>query len=88
MTRSENQEAIDQLFDRLHREFGHMAPHIIRVLAECVGRCRLTFPDLQTLYRQERNQRIRNEFNGRNYEELAILYRLKVRQVRRILLKD
>jgi Mor family transcriptional regulator len=84
VTRHENGEVIRELFDRLHREFGRMAPQIIQVMVECVGGCRLTFPDLQDLYRQERNRRITNEFNGGNHEELAIKYRLKVRQIRRI----
>ncbi len=85
MTRHEHQEIIAQLFDRLHREFGRMAPQIIQVMVECVGGCRLTFPDLQDLYRAERNKRICHEFNGGNLEELALKYRLKPRQVRYIL---
>lgn len=84
MTRSDHQEAIAQLFDRLHNEFGRFAPQIIQIMAECVGGCRLTFPDLQDLYRSERNRRIRNEFRGNNIEELSILYRLRPRQIRNI----
>jgi Mor family transcriptional regulator len=57
-------------------------------MVETVGGLRLTFPDLQDLYRAERNRRIRNEFTGFNYEELAIKYRLKRLQVRRILTKS
>lgn len=85
MTRSGNQDAVEELFGRLQREFGNMAPLIIKVMAEMVGGLRLTFPDLQDIYRAERNRRIQNEFTGFNYEELAIKYRLKCRQVRRIL---
>jgi len=84
MTRSENAEVVGQLFDRLHGEFGRLAPQIIQVIAEVAGRTRVTFPGLEDLYRAERNKRIRNEFTGANYEELAIKYRLRVRQVRRI----
>lgn len=84
MTRADNQEAVAQLFDRLHGEFGRQAPVIIQVMAETVGGLRLTFPDLGTLYRTERNRRIRLEFHGNNLEELAIKYRLRKRQVRRI----
>lgn len=84
MTRSDNSEVVSQLFDRLGREFGRLAPQIIQVMVECVGGCRLTFPDLQDLYRQERNRRIRNEFTGGNWEELSIKYRLKIRHVRNI----
>ena len=84
MTRAENLEAVTHLFDRLHREFGRMAPQIIQVMVEVVGGCRLTFPDLQDLYRQERNRRIRAEFNGGNFDELGFKYRLHPKHVRRI----
>jgi len=87
VTRHENGEVIRELFDRLHREFGRLAPQIIKVMAESVGGVRLTFPDLQDLYRQERDRRIHLEFNGGNHEELAILYRLRPRQIRKILNK-
>jgi len=85
MTRSDNAEVVEQLFDRLHGEFGRLAPQIIRVITEMVGRTRVTFPGLDDLYRAERNKRIRREFTGSNYEELAIKYRLRVRQVRRVI---
>ena len=85
MTRSGNQEAVEELFGRLHREFGNMAPTIIKIMVETVGGLRLTFPDLQDLYRAERNRRLHNEFTGFNYEELAIKYRLRVRWVRKII---
>ena len=88
MTRSGNSELIQETFTRLHQEFGNMAPRIIQILVECAGGVRLTFPDLQDLYRQERNRRIRIEFTGFNYEELAIKYRLKCRQVRRIVIQE
>ena len=84
MTRSENQEVVRQLFDRLGREFGQLAPQIIQVMVEVAGGCRFTFPDLQDLYRQERNRRIRAEFTGGNYEELGFKYRLHPKHVRRI----
>ncbi|MGE0156724.1 MAG: Mor transcription activator family protein [Geobacter sp.] len=85
--RTENTEAIEQLFGRLQREFGNLAPLIIKVMVDSIGGLRITFPDLQDLYRQERNRLIRNEFTGFNHEELAIKYRLKARQVRRIIQK-
>jgi Mor family transcriptional regulator len=88
MTRGDHQEAISQLFNRLHREFGNLAPAIIQVMVETVGGCRLTFPDLQDLYRQERNRRIRAEFTGANFEELAFRYRLKKRQIRRVIMLE
>jgi Mor family transcriptional regulator len=81
----EHREVIRELFDRLREEFGHEAPRIIQILVEAVGGMQIRIPDLSYLYRQERNRRIRNEFNGRNHEELAIKYRLKIRWVRRII---
>ena len=85
MTRHQNAEIIQEVFSTLQHEFGNIAPRIIHVLAGCMGGVRLTFPDLQELYRQERNRRIRAEFNGVNYEELAIKYRLRIRHIRRII---
>jgi len=82
--RGENQEVIEELFSQLHGEFGSMAPQIINKLVQVLGGTRMTFPDLKYLYRKERDRRIRNEFNGRNYEELALRYGLKTRRVRDI----
>jgi Mor family transcriptional regulator len=84
MTRSDHTDVIAQLFERLHNEFGRLAPQIIQVMVEVVGGYRMTFPDFHDLYRAERNRRIRNEFNGGNHAELGIKYRLKPRQIRRI----
>lgn len=85
--RTENTDAIEELFERLQREFGNLAPLIVEVMIQSIGGLRLTFPDLQDLYRRERNRRIMLEFTGFNHEELAIKYRLKARQVRRIIQK-
>jgi Mor family transcriptional regulator len=84
VTRAENQEAVSQLFECLQRELGSLAPAVIKIMAECIGGHRLTFPDLQELYRQERNRRIRVEFTGFNLQELGFKYRLHPKQVRRI----
>lgn len=84
MSRTGNHEAIEELFACLQREFGNMTPLIIQTLVNCVGGIRLTFPDLQDLYRAERNKRIRKEFQGFNHEELGIKYRLHPKQIRRI----
>ncbi len=83
-SRTENSEAIDQLFERLHQEFGNLAPMIIRLMVESIGGMRITFPDLQDLYRQARNRQIKREFTGFNHVELGIKYKLKSRQIRRI----
>ena len=84
MTRAEHAKVVTELFSGLQSEFGNLAPQIIRVIVSIAGGCRITVPDLEDLYRAERNRRIRNEFTGGNLQELAIKYRLKVRQVRRI----
>jgi len=87
MPRGENKEVIADLFDRLHTEFGKLAPQIIQVMVASLGGSRVTFPDVEFLYRQERDRRIENEFTGVNYDELAIKYRLSTRHVRDILKK-
>ena len=83
--RARHHEAVSELFGRFEIEFGNLAPLIIRVLVECLGGMQVRVPDLDDLWRQERNRRIRNEFTGFNHEELAIKYRIKARQVRRII---
>lgn len=82
MTRA--QHGAVELFDGLQQRFGSNAGEIIKAIVEIAGGLQIRVPDLQFLYRQERNRRIRYEFTGFNYEELAIKYRLKCRQVRRI----
>lgn len=57
--------------------------------AELHPRGSLTFPSpamlRQSADRGDRNERIRREFDGRNYEALARRHGLSARQVRRIL---
>lgn len=77
-----------ELFDGLQQRFGNNAGEIIQAIVEICGGMQIRIPDLQYLYRQERNRRIRNEFTGFNYDELAIRYRLKCRQIRRIVCED
>ena len=84
MIRSVHHEAIEELFTCLQQEFGNLAPLIIKTLVNCVGGTRITFPNLQEMYRVERNRRIRQEFNGINYDELGFKYRLHPRNIRRI----
>ncbi len=64
------------------------SPRIINKMVSVLGGSRVTFPDLKYLYRQERDKRIRTEFNGVNYEELAIKYGIKTRWVREILARE
>lgn len=88
MTRDYNRQAIEEAFDMLRRNYGNLAPQIINDLVISFGGLRLTFPDLQDLYREERNRRIRCEFTGFNYAELGIKYRLHPRMIKKILVKS
>ena len=73
-------------FEEIRQELGEKVAHrTLSIIVMTVGGMRLSIPDLQDLWRQERNRRIRNEFTGFNYEELAIKYRLKRQQVRKII---
>ncbi len=85
--RGENQEILEELFNQLHIEFGSLAPRIIYRMVSVLGKTRITFPDLKYLYRQERDRRILQEFNGSNYDELCIKYGIKRRWLREILAK-
>ena len=79
------QDLITRIVERLHQEFGpKQTVYIIRALAEEIGGVRISFPDLDDLYRMERDQRITTEYNGANLHELAQRYRLHHTQVRRI----
>lgn len=85
MSRAENSEAIHGLFKRLCSDFGHSSGEaIIRVIIEEIGGMRVTLPTLKDIYRQERNKKICNLFNGANHQELAIVFNLTVGQIRRI----
>ena len=71
-------------------------PEEIQALAEMVGMDKLFetldrfegdtiyFPSKKTLLRETRDRLIREQFDGRNYRELARKNRMSVRQVRNI----
>lgn len=80
-----NSDAVVQLFGELHEKYDNTAPEIIEVIVRTLGGIRLTFPDIHFFNRLERNRRMRDEFDGRNYVDLAVKYRLQVRQARRII---
>jgi len=46
---------------------------IIRVIVEELGGMRITIPGFKDIYREERNRKICNLFNGANHKELAIM---------------
>ena len=84
--RSDNREALDQLFHRLRADFGHASGQaIIKTIIEELGGLRVSIPDLDDLYREERDNQIRAAFNGHNYEEISLRWNLSIRQVRYII---
>lgn len=87
MNRRENEERISRLFDELALKFGDKGTRAFRILVEHLGGMRLVFPT-KVFDRNERNEKIRQEFTGFNHVELADRYNLKARQIRRIVDKD
>lgn len=86
MPRGDNREALDEWFRELAANFGEApAMAIIKSLVATLGGRRITVPDREELQREERDRRIRARFNGRNYEEIALSFRLSIRQVRSII---
>jgi Mor family transcriptional regulator len=80
-----SKEALQRLFQRLQADFGQASGQaIIKTIIEECGGMRISLPDMQDLWREERDRRIRNKFTGANHEELAINFGLSVDQVRRI----
>lgn len=85
LSRAENSEAIQGLFRRLCSHFGDSSGQaIIRVIIEELGGMRVTIPSHKDIYREERNRKICNLFNGANHKELAIIFDLTVGQIRKI----
>ena len=82
---SETWEALTGLADRLRVSFGaETGAAVMRIVYEELGGLRITVPTITQLFVVERNQKIKRQFTGSNHEELAILWGLSVRQVRRI----
>jgi Mor family transcriptional regulator len=85
MSRNENKEAIEGLFNRLCNDFGQeYGMAIVKTIIEELGGLRVTVPSWKMLYRKERNALIRKRFNGFNHKELGIMFNLSETQVRRI----
>ena len=83
MNQRENKERISRLFDELTLKFGDKGTRSFKMLVEHLGGMRFVFPS-KTFDRNERNEKIRQEFTGYNHDELADRYGLKARQIRRI----
>jgi len=89
--KSDNHEAFQRWASRIMEEHGQDRGHLIlKSLIEECGGCRLRLPDLQDLYREERDRFIRAKFHGdpKQYDEFAVNFNLHVRQVRRIIHGD
>ena len=61
-----------------------IAAGVMTMIAMRHGGQQIRIPDPRDMYREERNRQIRIRFTGFNHGELAILFRLSVSQVRRI----
>jgi len=59
-------------------------PAYSKLIEICGGGPPLYIPRLAELERNQRNRRIQKDFNGRNYHELALKYKLTERSIRRI----
>ncbi|MCP4746960.1 MAG: hypothetical protein GY874_12610 [Desulfobacteraceae bacterium] len=84
--KAENRNALNRFGDRLIEELGfNFAVAVQRAMVEELGGLRITVPDMRQLFREKRNRRISNEFNGANLSELAQRFGLSPNHVRRII---
>ena len=61
-----------------------MCPHCFDILLDELGGTLQYFPTVESILRKKRDQQIRARFHGDNVNELAQLYDLTPRHVRRI----
>lgn len=77
-------EKLEKLYNRFIAEFGEEpAEKIFEILMSELGTDRITI-SLAYYQRKIRDQRIRAQFKGDNYEELGIVHDLSEQQIRRI----
>ena len=85
---TETCDALKDCADRMKYEFGpQLGIKIMRVLYEQLGGLRMTIPTIAEIDRHHRNQRIRTQFTGFNHCELAEIWGMSVRQIRRVVNK-
>ncbi len=84
MVKSVNRELLIHFARRIFTTYPEIAVGIMKIFYEELGGCRISIPTLKDLAIEERDQRIRNRFKGFNHQELADLFGLSVRQIRRI----
>jgi Mor family transcriptional regulator len=84
--KSDNRQMIEACFVRLQNELGPEAgPRAMRIFIEELGGFAVRVPSMRALEREARDARIRSEFNGANYDELALQHNLDVRRIRQII---
>ncbi|NOZ67996.1 MAG: hypothetical protein GXP46_01805 [Deferribacteres bacterium] len=78
--------ACNQLLAYLRKKLGEQTGDRIfnAIVVELGQGRRITVPTIRSILIQRRNEYIRKQFRGFNHKELAILYGLSERQVRRI----
>lgn len=80
-----NAEALLALYACLTERFGDATGRAAmrKFILELKG-FRISFPDWEDLYREERNRKIKNMFTGDNYRELSIMFGLSISWVWKI----
>ena len=77
-------EFFETIHDIRHKYGEEIAQGIMNLIAMRHGGSRIWIPDPHDVYREERDRQIRDKFTGANHQELGILFRLSISQVRRI----
>jgi Mor family transcriptional regulator len=72
-------------FQDVAAQYGpEVAEGVMRLITMRHGGQQLRIPDPLDVSREDRNRQLRNRFTGFNHQELAILFKISVSQVRRI----
>lgn len=78
-----NHHELAELYNRLCMASDQLTPlTVMKILVQTLGGSRIYIPTLKYLERIERNKRIRQEFHGGNYRELAARFGLTVMTIR------
>ena len=80
-------EFFETVQDIRHTYGEETARAIMNMITMRHGGSRIWIPDPHDIYREERDRQIRAKFTGFNHQEMAILFRLSISQVRRIVLE-
>jgi len=86
--RFSGQNIVFNLFRQINQRFEQpIAQDCIKLIINEMGGLRITIPSWKVLQRQDRDLKIRNLFNGKNIQELALRFDLSETQIRRIVNK-